>query len=45
MKVNVHGRNIEVTDWIKQYVEKKVERLERYLPQAREAKVELAYYS
>lgn len=43
MKLNVHGRNIEVTDWIHQYVEKKVERLERYLPQAREAKAELAY--
>lgn len=43
MKLNVHGRNIEVTDWIKQYVEKKVERLERYLPQAREAKAELVY--
>lgn len=43
MKLNVHGRNIEVTDWIQQYVEKKVERLERYLPQAREAKAELVY--
>ena len=43
MKLNVHGRNIEVTEWIHQYVEKKVERLERYLPQAREAKAELVY--
>ena len=43
MKLNVHGRNIEVTDWIHQYVEKKVERLERYLPQAKEAKAELVY--
>jgi len=43
MKLNVHGRNIEVTDWIHQYVEKKVERLERYLPQAKEARAELAY--
>ncbi|MBI3959666.1 MAG: ribosome-associated translation inhibitor RaiA [Chloroflexi bacterium] len=43
MKLNVHGRNIEVTDWIHQYVEKKVERLERYLPQAKEAWAELAY--
>lgn len=43
MKLKVHGRNIEVTDWIHQYVEKKVERLERYLPQAREAKAELVY--
>ena len=43
MKLNVHGRNIEVTDWIHQYVEKKIERLERYLPQAKEAKAELVY--
>ncbi len=43
MKLNIHGRNIEVTDWIHQYVEKKVERLERYLPQAREARAELVY--
>lgn len=43
MKLNVHGRNIEVTDWIHQYVEKKVGRLERHLPQAREAKAELVY--
>jgi len=43
MKLNIHGRNIEVTDWVHQYVEKKVERLQRYLPQAREAKAELVY--
>ncbi|RME63424.1 MAG: ribosome-associated translation inhibitor RaiA [Caldilineae bacterium] len=43
MKLNVHGRNIEVTDWIREYVEKKVNKLERYLPQAREARAELVY--
>lgn len=43
MNLNIHGRNIEVTDWIHQYVEKKVGRLERYLPQAKEAKAELVY--
>lgn len=43
MNLNVHGRNIEVTDWIKEYVEKKVSRLEKFLPQAREAKAELVY--
>lgn len=43
MNLNIHGRNIEVTDWIHQYVEKKVGRLERYLPQVKEAKAELVY--
>jgi len=43
MNLNVHGRHIEVTDWIQEYVEKKVGKLEKFLPQAREAKVELVY--
>ncbi|MCB0114721.1 MAG: ribosome-associated translation inhibitor RaiA, partial [Caldilineaceae bacterium] len=43
MKLDVHGRNIEVTDWIKEYVEKKVNRLERFLPQVREARADLVY--
>ena len=43
MKLDVHGRNIEVTDWIREYVEKKVNRLERFLPQAREARADLVY--
>lgn len=43
MKLDVHGRNIEVTDWIKEYVEKKVSRLERFLPQVREARADLVY--
>ena len=41
MELLIHGRNVEITDWIREYVEKKVGRLERYLPQAREARVEL----
>jgi putative sigma-54 modulation protein len=43
MKLDVHGRNIEVTDWIREYVEKKFTRLERFLPQAREARADLVY--
>jgi putative sigma-54 modulation protein len=43
MKLDVHGRNIEVTDWIREYVEKKLARLERFLPQAREARADLVY--
>jgi putative sigma-54 modulation protein len=43
MNLDVHGRNIEVTDWIREYVEKKVNRLERFLPQVREARADLVY--
>jgi putative sigma-54 modulation protein len=41
MQLTVHGRNVEVTDWIRGYVEKKVDRLERYLPQMKEIRAEL----
>lgn len=43
MDMKVHGRNIEITDWIQEYVDKKLGRLERFLPQAREARTELTY--
>lgn len=43
MKTIVHGRNVEVTDWIREYVEKKVGKLERYLPEAKEARAELTH--
>lgn len=41
MELTVHGRHLEVTDWIRQYIEKKVNRLERYLPQVQEMRAEL----
>jgi len=41
MQLTVHGRHLEVTDWIRQYIEKKVNRLERYLPQVQELRAEL----
>jgi len=41
MQLTVHGRQLEVTDWIREYVEKKVNRLERYLPQMQEIRAEL----
>ena len=41
MQLTVHGRHLEVTDWIRQYIEKKVDRLERYLPQVQELRAEL----
>ena len=45
MELHVHGRNVEVTDWILEYVDKKVGKLERYLPQIKEARVELTHNS
>ena len=41
MKVMVHGRNVDVTDYMKEYVTKKVGKLERYLPQLGEVRAEL----
>ena len=43
MQLIVHGRNVEVTDWIRTYVEKKVGKLERYLNQVKDARVELSH--
>src|SRR5689334_6147312 len=43
MDLIVHGRNVEVTDWIQQYVEKKVGKLERFLSQVRDARAELTH--
>jgi putative sigma-54 modulation protein len=37
----VHGRNVDVTDYVKEYVTKKVGKLERYLPQIGEVRAEL----
>ncbi|MBW7885536.1 MAG: ribosome-associated translation inhibitor RaiA [Caldilineaceae bacterium] len=41
MKVIVHGRNIDVTDYMREFIAKKVGRLERYLPQIGEVRAEL----
>ena len=41
MKVIVHGRNVDVTDYMREYVTKKVGKLERYLPQVGEVRAEL----
>lgn len=41
MKVMVHGRNVDVTDYVKEYVTKKVGKLERYLPQIGDVRAEL----
>ena len=43
MQLHVHGRNVEITDWINEYVNKKVGRLERYLNQAKDARIDLSH--
>ena len=42
MNVSVNGLNIQMTDRIQQYVEKKTARLDRYMPNLREIKVDLS---
>ena len=43
LEVDIYGRSLEVTDRIKDYVDKKVSKLDRYLPGIEEARVDLAY--
>ncbi len=40
MKLIVSGKNLEVSEGLKEYVEKKIGRLDRYLPSLTEARVE-----
>ncbi len=43
LEVEIYGKNMEVTDRIKDYVEKRVSKLDRYLSDAEEARVDLSY--
>jgi len=43
LEVEVFGRNLEMTDHIQEYVDKKVSKLDRYLSSIEEARVDLAY--
>jgi putative sigma-54 modulation protein len=43
LDVQVYGRNVEVTDRINDYAKKKVSKLDRYLNDVDEARVDLAY--
>jgi putative sigma-54 modulation protein len=43
MELIVHGRNVEITDWIREYVNKKVGKLERFLNQVTDARMELSH--
>lgn len=43
LEVEIYGKNMEVTDRIKDYVTKKVVKLDRYLPGIEEARIDLSY--
>ena len=43
VEVEIYGRSLDVTDRITDYVNKKVSKLDRYLPGIEEARVDLAY--
>lgn len=43
LEVEIYGRSMDVTDHMKEYVDKKVSKLDRYLPDIDEARVDLAY--
>ena len=43
LEVDINGRSMEVTDRIRDYVTKKISKLDRYLPGIEEARVDLAY--
>jgi putative sigma-54 modulation protein len=42
MELTIKGKNVDVTDRLRQYVEKKIGKLDRYLPSISEAWVELS---
>lgn len=42
MDVVIHGRNVDITPRLQSYVERKVERLDRYMPNIAEVRVDLA---
>lgn len=43
LEVEIYGRNLDITDRIKSYVNKKVGKLDRYLPGIEEARVDLSF--
>ncbi len=43
LEVEIYGRNIDINERLQEYVEKKVSKLDRYLNNIEEAKVDLSY--
>jgi len=42
MEVIITGKNLDVSDWLDEFVQRKLDRLDRYLPGIEEARVELS---
>ena len=42
MEIIITGKNLDVSDWLDEFVQTKLERLDRYLPGIEEARVELS---
>src|SRR5205809_200161 len=42
MEIQIHTRNLDVSDRLQEHVEKKLSRLDRYLPHISEVRVDLA---
>lgn len=42
MEIVIHGRNVDITPRLQSYVERKVDRLDRYMPNIAEVRVDLA---
>ena len=42
MEIKIHGRNVQITQGIRSYVDKKFDRLSRHLPQIMDATAEIA---
>lgn len=45
MQLVIQGKNVEVSEWLRKYVEKKAGKLDRFLPKIDEARVELSVES
>lgn len=43
MKIELHGRHLELSDRVRDYVESKIGRLDRYLPDIRSARIDLSH--
>ena len=45
MKIELHGRHVELNDRIREYAERKIGRLDRFLPDLRSARIDLSHGS
>ncbi|NPV08368.1 MAG: ribosome-associated translation inhibitor RaiA [Anaerolineae bacterium] len=45
LAISIKARDVELTDWLENYVENKIGKMDRYLPVLTEARIELRYES